>query len=86
MTVAAFLGLLDAGNQKGNVEQKSQIVITSSIGAYNRVPLGWAYGASKAAVIHLSKQFSTVFSGHDIRSNVIAPGCRLPFPLPNVTI
>jgi NAD(P)-dependent dehydrogenase (short-subunit alcohol dehydrogenase family) len=76
-TIVAFLSLLGAGNAKGNVEQKSQVIATSSIGAYNRSPLaGYAYGSSKAAVVHMLKQFSTVLVPYDIRSNVIAPGCK----------
>lgn len=30
-SIIAFLGLLDKGNKKGNVEQKSQVIATSSI-------------------------------------------------------
>lgn len=30
-SIIAFLGLLDEGNKKGNVEQKSQVIATSSI-------------------------------------------------------
>ncbi|PMD29868.1 NAD(P)-binding protein [Hyaloscypha variabilis F] len=74
-TILAFLNLLGAGNAKGNVDQKSQVIATSSIGAYNRSPLaGYAYGTSKAAVLHMLKQFSTSLVPYDIRSNVIAPG------------
>ncbi|KAI4861918.1 NAD(P)-binding protein [Hypoxylon rubiginosum] len=74
-TVAAFLELLDEGNKRGNLKQKSQIIATSSIGAYNRVPFaGYAYGPSKAAVIHMMKQFSTGLVPYGIRANVIAPG------------
>ncbi|CAG8952024.1 hypothetical protein HYFRA_00000760 [Hymenoscyphus fraxineus] len=74
-SIIAFLELLDAGNQKGNVEQKSQVIATSSIGGFNRLPLaGWAYGPSKAAVTHLMKQVGTFFAPHGIRSNIIAPG------------
>lgn len=52
--VIAFLGLLDAGNKKGNVEQRSQVIATSSIGGFNRTPFaGYAYETSKAAVNHL---------------------------------
>lgn len=73
----AFLPLLDAGNKKGNVEQKSQVITTSSIGGFNRMPLaGYAYGTSKAAVTHLMKQFSTALAPHGIRFNTIAPGCK----------
>ncbi|KAG8530449.1 uncharacterized protein KY384_004951 [Bacidia gigantensis] len=74
-TIAAFLNLLDAGNKKGNVEQKSQIITTSSIGGFNRQPPGgFAYGLSKAAATHLAKQLASVLIPYDIRSNVLTPG------------
>jgi len=73
-TVAAFLELLDEGNKRGNFKQRSQVIATSSIGAYNRQPMGFAYGASKAAVVHMLKQLSTVLVPFSIRANVIAPG------------
>ncbi|KAL3421774.1 short chain dehydrogenase [Phlyctema vagabunda] len=74
-TVVAFLGLLDAGNKKGNVAQKSQVIATSSIAGYNRaVPGGYSYGQSKAATTHLMKQLATGLVPFEIRSNVIAPG------------
>lgn len=74
-TIAAFLPLLEAGNQKANVAQSSQAIITSSIGAFNRVPMAhFAYGASKAAVLHMAKQLATAFVKYHIRFNVIAPG------------
>lgn len=77
-TIVAFLELLDKGNKAGNVEQKSQVIAVSSIGAFNRVPLaGFAYGSSKAAVVHMMKQFATSLVQYDIRSNIIAPGCKL---------
>lgn len=73
--VAAFLPLLDAGNRRGNAAQGSQVVVTSSIGAYGRVPLAhFAYSASKAAITHMAKQFATALTRHKIRFNVIAPG------------
>ncbi|PSN68226.1 short-chain dehydrogenase/reductase [Corynespora cassiicola Philippines] len=72
---AAFLPLLEAGNAKGNVSQSSHVIITSSIGAFGRVPLAhYAYSASKAGVTHMAKQLSTAFTRHQIRFNVIAPG------------
>ena len=78
-TIGAFLGLLDDGNKKGNLEQKSQIIATSSIGGFNRnVPGGYAYGQSKAATTHLIKQLATNLVPYSIRSNVIAPGRRSP--------
>ena len=77
-TIVAFLELLDKGNKAKNVEQKSQVIAVSSIGAFNRIPLaGYAYGGSKAAVVHTMKQFATNLAPYDIRSNVIAPGCKL---------
>ncbi|TEA17047.1 Short-chain dehydrogenase/reductase SAT3 [Colletotrichum sidae] len=73
-TAAAFLGLLAEGNARGGLKQRSQLIATSSIGAYNRNPMGFAYGASKAAVVHMFKQLSTALVPFDIRANVIAPG------------
>jgi NAD(P)-dependent dehydrogenase (short-subunit alcohol dehydrogenase family) len=75
-TVAAFLDLLDAGNKKGNMSQTGQVIVTSSIGGYNRIALaGFAYGTSKAATTHLVKVLATLLTPHGIRSNAIAPGC-----------
>nr|A0A142I726.1 RecName: Full=Short-chain dehydrogenase/reductase PhomF'; AltName: Full=Phomopsin biosynthesis cluster protein F' [Diaporthe leptostromiformis]AMR44278.1 putative short chain dehydrogenase reductase [Diaporthe leptostromiformis] len=74
-SIAAFLPLLDAGNHKGNVVQSSQAIITSSIGAFGRVPLAhYAYSASKAAVTHMTKQFATALTKYKIRFNILAPG------------
>lgn len=79
-TITAFLGLLDAGNKKGNVEQKSQVIATSSIGGFNRnVPGGFAYGQSKAATTHMMKQLATALAPLGIRSNTLAPGCKFDF-------
>ena len=75
-TIAAFLGLLNVGNEKENVEQKSQVVVTSSIGGFNRtIPTGFAYGQSKAAATQLVKQLATSLVPYSIRSNALAPGC-----------
>lgn len=77
LSFAAFLPLLNAGNDKGNVTQSSQVVITSSMGAFGRVPLAhFAYSASKAGVMHMAKQFATAFTRFKIRFNVLAPGCK----------
>jgi NAD(P)-dependent dehydrogenase (short-subunit alcohol dehydrogenase family) len=76
-TLVAFLELLDKGNKAGNVEQQSQCIAISSAGAFNRVPMaGFAYGGSKAAVVHTMKQFATKLTPYGIRCNVIAPGCK----------
>ncbi|KAG8160627.1 hypothetical protein KVR01_008891 [Diaporthe batatas] len=71
----AFLGLLDKGNSKDNVVQKSQIVTVGSVGAFIRI-LGtsFSYNPSKAAANHLAKMMATNFVQWGIRSNVIAPG------------
>ena len=80
--IIAFLKLLDAGNNRGNVEQKSQVIATSSIGGFNRrAKAGYAYGESKAATTHLMKQMATNLAPYGIRSNVIAPGRRCFGPL-----
>lgn len=84
-TIVAFLGLLDAGNEKGNVEQKSQVIATSSIGSFNRtVPGGFAYGQSKAATTHMMKQLATSLAPLGIRSNILAPGCKFSFQIISV--
>ncbi|MCJ1435016.1 hypothetical protein MMC27_004386 [Xylographa pallens] len=74
-SIVAFLGLLDAGNQKGNVEQRSQVIATSSIAGFNRqTPGGYAYGQSKAATTLMMKQLATSLVPYRIRANVICPG------------
>ncbi|KAL8729881.1 MAG: hypothetical protein Q9166_004438 [cf. Caloplaca sp. 2 TL-2023] len=74
-TFVAFLHLLRAGNKKSNVQQKSQVIVTSSIGGFNRnVPGGYPYGQSKAAATHLAKQMATQMVPYGIRANLIAPG------------
>lgn len=81
-TVTAFLPLLEAGNAKKNVEQSSQVVITSSIGGFHRVPFPhFAYCASKAAVTHMGKQMATAFHPYRIRVNILAPGSKWLLPL-----
>lgn len=78
-TITAFLLLLEAGNKAKNVTQKSQVIATGSAGAYNRVPVGgYAYGSSKAGLIHMMKSFATGLVPYNIRANVIAPGCECP--------
>jgi NAD(P)-dependent dehydrogenase (short-subunit alcohol dehydrogenase family) len=84
-TIVVFLGLLDEGNKKGNVEQKSQVIATSSIGGFNRAtPGGYPYGQSKAATTHMMKQLATGLAPLGIRSNILAPGCKFVFLTPIV--
>jgi NAD(P)-dependent dehydrogenase (short-subunit alcohol dehydrogenase family) len=77
-TALAFLPLLEVTNKMRPAPStlpRPQIITTSSIGAYNRVPLaGLAYTASKAGVVHMMKSMSTLLGKFDIRCNVIAPG------------
>lgn len=55
LCVVQFLELLDAGNRKGNVVMKSQVIATSSIGGLHRMPIAgsYAYSASKAGTTHM---------------------------------
>ncbi|KAI0898833.1 NAD(P)-binding protein [Annulohypoxylon nitens] len=74
-TTVAFLKLLDAGNKKGNIEQTSHVIATSSIAGLNKINTGgFAYGQSKAACLHLVKHLSVVLPQWDIRANAISPG------------
>jgi len=80
-TIAAFLPLLHAANQKrpeprpDNFTPRPQIIVTGSIGGFSRQPKGnLSYGPSKAAVMHMMKQLAVVLSPYDIRANIIAPG------------
>lgn len=67
-TTMAFLPLLGKGNESRNVTQTSQVVVTSSIAAFNKMsPGGYAYGQSKAAVNLLVKQLSVVLPQWNIR-------------------
>jgi NAD(P)-dependent dehydrogenase (short-subunit alcohol dehydrogenase family) len=76
-TTLAFLGLLDAGNKRGNMglERRSQAIATSSIAGYSRLNgASFAYNSSKAAVTHMMKMMATAFVPYSIRCNVLAPG------------
>jgi NAD(P)-dependent dehydrogenase (short-subunit alcohol dehydrogenase family) len=76
-TSMAFLPLLKKGNEKGNVEQTSQVIVTSSIAAFNKkAPGGWAYGQSKAGAVLAAKQLAVALPQWNIRANCIAPGCE----------
>lgn len=67
-TAMSCLKLLDAGNKRGNLGYTSQVVVTSSVAAFNKkAPGGWAYGQSKAATTHLAKQLSVVLPTWNIR-------------------
>jgi NAD(P)-dependent dehydrogenase (short-subunit alcohol dehydrogenase family) len=97
-TIVAFLELLDEGNKRackqggfgaplstGSADVpsiQSQVIVTSSIAAFSRMPMSApAYAASKAAILHLTKHASSNMARYGIRANALAPGCRLLFQL-----
>lgn len=64
----AFLELLEEGNKRKVVRQKSQVVCVSSVAAYHkRLTAGFAYSATKAGVNHMMKVLGTLLSQFDIR-------------------
>lgn len=77
-SVLAFLPLLIKGNERRNPSerrQRSQILVTSSIAAFNRtIAHNPSYPASKAAVLNLVKTLSTKLAPEGIRVNCLAPG------------
>lgn len=74
-TAVAFMGLLDEGNKRGDIVQKSQVIFTTSIAGYSRAPAaGFSYASSKAGVTHMTKQLATTLAPYKIRVNAIAPG------------
>lgn len=88
-TILAFIELLDAGNvaalkggfgaplSEGSTVPsiQSQVIVTSSIAAFSRMPMSSpSYAASKAAILHLTKQASSNMARYGIRANALAPG------------
>ncbi|KAI5363125.1 Putative short-chain dehydrogenase/reductase SDR, NAD(P)-binding domain superfamily [Septoria linicola] len=75
-TMVAFLELLDAGNKAGNREGiQSQVIFTASLAGLTRaLTTGAAYIPSKAAIVQLTKLFSTFLAKYQIRVNAVAPG------------
>ncbi|KAL4883966.1 short chain dehydrogenase/reductase family [Aspergillus karnatakaensis] len=74
-TVAAFVSLLDEGNKRGNVSQKSQVIALASVAGQSRYATGGcAYGMSKAAVMHCMRQMMTLLAPVDVRVNTVSPG------------
>lgn len=56
------------------LERRGLIVHISSLAAEHGRPLSAAYGASKAALNHLSKSFAATFAEQRISTAVVAPG------------
>jgi NAD(P)-dependent dehydrogenase (short-subunit alcohol dehydrogenase family) len=60
------MGEFGGGAGEGGVS--SQVVVTSSIAAFNKAaPGGFAYGASKAAATHIAKMLSVALPKWGIR-------------------
>lgn len=80
-------GALEAGRKgdknvgRGLVPRiQSQVVTLSSVSAYSRNSASpMAYGASKVAVTHLTKVWSSLLAEKGIRVNAVAPGSEYPF-------
>ncbi|KAH7319573.1 dehydrogenase with different specificitie [Stachybotrys elegans] len=76
-TIVAFLDLLSEGNRRRrpSAEPHSQVIVTSSMVAFQRDPrYGFAYLSSKAALVSMVKSFATRSVDWGIRFNSIAPG------------
>jgi NAD(P)-dependent dehydrogenase (short-subunit alcohol dehydrogenase family) len=73
----AFLELLDAGNKRRDPAlPTSQVITIGSVAAVLKFNDTFIYSASKAAVHHLMKNLGCYLVPHDIRTNIIAPGCE----------
>lgn len=55
-------------------QKKGNIINISSLGSHHASPLSAAYGASKAAVNHLTMTLAAEWAKYNIRINCIAPG------------
>lgn len=76
-TTMGFLELLDAGNKRREKSlPTSQVIAIGSCGGVIKFTDSFIYNASKAAVHHLMENLGCFLVPHNIRTNVIAPGCE----------
>ncbi|PCI52181.1 MAG: 3-oxoacyl-ACP reductase [Moraxellaceae bacterium] len=69
--------LLPLLTKAASPEDPARIINIGSIAADSTTPMAYSYGASKAAIHHLTKVFANQFAAQNITVNAIAPG---PFP------
>ncbi|KAI1565209.1 DltE, Short-chain dehydrogenase [Pyrenophora tritici-repentis] len=87
-TAMAFLPLLVAGNENtATTGSTSQIITTSSIAGFSRLPgASFAYNSSKAAVTHMSKMLASALVGFRIQIQFLASPFHRMFSLDNLAI
>ncbi|KAJ5634336.1 hypothetical protein N7528_002178 [Penicillium herquei] len=74
-TAVSFLQLLEEGNKRAEVPQKSQILITSSVTGKTSASYGtFGYAASKAALNVVANQLAGILLPHKIRVNTLVAG------------
>lgn len=89
-TITAFLELLEADNKQALESGfggpalgvtadvpaiQSQVIISSSVAAFSRMNMSApAYASSKAAILYVTKQASSMLAKYGIRANAFALG------------
>ena len=69
-----FLGLRAAFRQYARQESGGAIVVTASAAASRGIPGAGVYGATKAALVMLTKNLALAVGAEHIRCNAVAPG------------
>lgn len=65
---------LTAGLRLALAARKGAVVNVASMTSYMAAPLIPGYGASKTAIVSLTKSLAAAWAGHGIRVNAVAPG------------